>query len=53
LTDVVGTSTHKQPVVEVQIAEKHPSGAKALCLLSIVCGTTEVVPFQKPTFTTG
>jgi len=39
-----------QPVVEVQIAEKHPSGAKAHRLLSIVCGTTKVVPFQKTEF---
>src|ERR1017187_8278285 len=42
-----------QPVVKVQIAEKHPSGAKARHFLSSICGTTEVVPFQNPTFTMG
>jgi hypothetical protein len=40
-------------VVKVQIAEKHPSGAKARDFLSGMCGTTEVVPFQNPTLTTG
>jgi hypothetical protein len=28
-------------VVKVQIAEKHPSGAKARRLLSAICGTAE------------
>jgi hypothetical protein len=42
-----------KPVVEVQITEKHPSGAKAHFLLSIVCGTAEAVPFQNTTFTAG
>jgi hypothetical protein len=42
-----------QPVMKVQIAEKHPSGAKAHRLLSSICGTTKVVPFQNLTFTTG
>jgi hypothetical protein len=40
-------------VVKVQIAEKHPSGAKARRLFSAICGTTEVVPYQNLTFTTG
>jgi hypothetical protein len=40
-------------VAKVKIAEKHPSGAKARHFLSSTCGTTEVVPFQNPTFTTG
>jgi hypothetical protein len=32
--------TPQQPVAEVQIAEKHPSVAKARRLLSNICGTT-------------
>jgi hypothetical protein len=42
-----------QPVVKVQIAEKHPSGAKAHRFLSNICGTTKVVPFQNLTSATG
>jgi hypothetical protein len=41
---------HQRPVVKVPIAEEHPSGAKAHRLLSAICGTTEVVPFQNLTF---
>jgi hypothetical protein len=39
--------------MKLQIAENRPSGAKARRLFSTVCGTTEVVPFQNPTFTMG
>src|ERR1035437_5173161 len=41
-----------QPVVKVQIAEKHPSGARAHRFLSNICGTTKVVPFQNLTSAT-
>jgi hypothetical protein len=34
------------------MAEKLPSGAKARPLFSASYGTTKVVPFQNPTFTT-
>jgi hypothetical protein len=40
-------------VVRVQITQRLPSGAKAHPLFSASCGTTKVVPFQIPTFTTG
>jgi len=40
-------------VVKVESVENHPSGAKAHRFLSAICGTTEVVPFQNVTFTTG
>ncbi len=36
-----------------EIREKHPAGAKAPHLIGGICGTTEVVPFQILTFTTG
>jgi hypothetical protein len=39
-----------QPVVKVQLAEKHPSGAKAHRLLSSICGTNEVAPCYKANF---
>jgi hypothetical protein len=35
------------------MAEKLPSGAKAIALFSAFYGTTKVVPFQNPTFATG
>ena len=41
-----GEYNSQQHVVEAQIAEKHPSGAKAHHFLSSISGTTEVVPFQ-------
>ena len=47
------SNSFSRPVVKVQIAEKHPSGAKAHRLLSTICGTTKVVRFQNLTFTTG
>jgi hypothetical protein len=43
----------EQAAEKVNIAEKHPSGAEAHRFFSSICGTTEVVPFQNSTFTTG
>ena len=43
----------EQPVVRVQTAEDHPSGAKAHRFQSSIHGTAEAVPFQNSTFATG
>jgi hypothetical protein len=39
--------------VQVESAEKHPSGAKALGFQSTIFGTADAVPFLNTNFTSG